>query len=86
MDYYKKLAKELHKRDAKKKIGPCVGTVLQTTPMKVSICDGAVVLEQGECALLSKRVADMTIEKGDRIICLPCEGEQTWIFLDKAVS
>ena len=123
-DNFAKLAQEIHKRDNKKAIGPCIGIVTKATqPIIVEICDGAVVLEQGINARVCKNVIEHTytaqvsdqavtvtypdesvqtvkietdeklqasikevLKKGDEVFCVPCEGEQTWIIVDKVVS
>ena len=119
-----KLAKEIHGRDNKKTIGVCVGTVVKAEkPIRVTICDGAVMLEQGENALVCQDVIERTykeqvkgsevtvtymdgtsetvkietddkleaelkevLQAGDRVLCIPCSGEQTWIITDKVVG
>ena len=124
VDNFSKLAVEIHERDNKKVIGPCVGTVIkEIRPIMVSVCDGKVVLEQGENALVCQNLVERTytakvngsaivvtyqdgttenvkietdermqaelkdvLKKGDRVFCVPCEGEQTWIIVDKVVS
>lgn len=59
MDNFKKLAKEIHKRDNKQSIGVCVGTVVKAEqPIKVSICGGAILLEQGENAFVCQDVIE----------------------------
>ena len=59
MDNFKKLAKEIHKRDNKQSIGVCVGTVVNAEqPIKVSICGGAILLEQGENAFVCQDVIE----------------------------
>ena len=123
-DNFAKLAQEIHKRDNKNAIGPCIGVVTkETQPIIVTICDGAVVLEQGANARVCQnvvertytaRVSDQTaavtypdgsaqtvkietdeklqaeikdvLKKGDQVFYVPCEGEQTWIIVDKVVS
>ena len=59
MDNFTKLAKEIHKRDNKQSIGVCVGTVVNAEqPIKVSICGGAILLEQGENAFVCQDVIE----------------------------
>ena len=59
MDNFNKLAKEIHKRDNKQSIGVCVGTVVNAEqPIKVSICGGAILLEQGENAFVCQDVIE----------------------------
>ena len=59
MDNFNKLAKEIHKRDNKQSIGVCVGTVVNAEqPIKVSICGGAIMLEQGENAFVCQDVIE----------------------------
>ena len=59
MDNFTKLAKEIHKRDNKQSIGVCVGTVVNAEqPIKVSICGGAILLEQGENAFVCQDVLE----------------------------
>ena len=74
-----KLAKEIHKRDNKKRIGPCVGTVVNpNTPVTVSICDGAVLLEQGENAHLCHDLTERAHEAKaqDDSVTVTYENEQ----------
>lgn len=123
-DNFAKLAQEIHMRDNKKAIGPCIGMVTkETRPITVTICDGAVLLEQGENAKVCQNLIERTytaqvkdqaitvtyqdgsaqtvkiesdeklqaelkdvLKKGDQVFCVPCEGEQTWIIVDKVVS
>lgn len=124
MDNFAKFAKEIHKRDNKQSIGVCVGTVVSAEQqIKVSICGGAIMLEQGENAFVCQDVierkytakakdSDVTVtyqddskrtvkietddklevelkeilKAGDRVMCVPCAGEQTWIIVDKVVG
>lgn len=59
MDNFAKLANEIHKRDNKQSIGVCVGTVVNAEqPIKVSICGGAILLEQGENAFVCQDVME----------------------------
>lgn len=61
MDNIAKLAVEIHKRDNKRVIGPCVGTVTSASePITVSICDGAVILEQGSNARVCQNLVERT--------------------------
>ena len=104
-DMIVKLAKEIHKRDNKTGIGPCVGTVTNANPVTVAICDGAVLLEKGDNARVCQDLVERTykarindsnppdklelkdvLKAGDEVLCIPCEGEQTWIIVDKVVG
>ena len=59
MDNFTKLAKEIHKRDNKQSIGVCIGTAVNAEqPIKVSICGGAILLEQGENAFVCQDVIE----------------------------
>lgn len=118
-----KLAEEIHKRDNKSRIGICIGIVKSAEPLKVAICDGAVLLEDKDTArvcisLLEKEkkasieiqggeiksdigtkiegIADIKTEEmkitfreilkvGDEVLCVPLEGEQDWVIVDKVV-
>lgn len=124
VDNFAKLAQEIHMRDNKKAIGPCIGVVTkETQPIVVTICDGEVVLEQGANARVCQDLIERTytakvkdkevtvtyqngsaqtvkietdeklqaelkdvLKKGDQVFCVPCEGEQTWIIVDKVVD
>ena len=59
-DEISKLAKEIHKRDNKTNIGPCVGVVTNVEPVTVAICDGAVLLEQGDNAKVCQDLVERT--------------------------
>lgn len=144
MSYIDRLASELRERDNKKRIGQQVGKVVSTEPLKISMCDGAIMLDEeiravcqtatflkeGDEVLLEPDEGDQSyivvdrirreygpqigtvtkidpltiefedvklkdknikarcissFEKGDRILCLPCEGEEDWILVSKVV-
>ena len=117
------LAQEFHKRDNKYFIGVSIGVVKSLTPLKISICDGKIILEDKDTArvcvsLIEKErqasleilggeiksnigvkkegIADIKNERakitfkeilqvGDEVLCIPLEGEQEWIIVDKVV-
>ena len=61
-DNFAKLAQEIHKRDNKNAIGPCIGVVTkETQPIIVTICDGAVVLARMQ-ELLGRRKDKQPLE------------------------
>lgn len=71
------LAKNLNGFTNKKRLGPVVGTVAKTSPLTVSIADGLILLESGSELVLTKAVQGSRA-KGEQMLVVPSEDEQTW--------
>lgn len=80
MSGVEKLAHEIKKRNNPKKIGQQVGKVTEVNPLKVSLCDGAIVLDD-EITAICQAATFMKI--GDEVLCEPMEDEQSWVIIDR---
>lgn len=74
------LASMFKDRDNKGKIGPCIGLVMDITPLKVNILNNQVTL-QGEQLYVSD---NLILKKNDEVFIIPTESEQTFFILNKA--
>ena len=80
MSYVERLASEMKARDNKKRIGQQVGKVVSTAPLKISICDGAVMLDDEITAVCQ---AATFLRVGDEVLVEPDEGDQSYIVVDR---
>ncbi|WP_233120177.1 DUF2577 family protein [Tissierella creatinophila] len=67
-------------RDNKGKTGPCIGLVMNVTPLKISILNGEVTL-QGEHLYMAD---NLILKQGDEVFIIPTESEQTFFITNKA--
>lgn len=98
MDWATELAQELKNRENESKIGNQIGVVASTDPLKVSILEGAVILDD-ELYCLNHLLAhsvnckingiDSTIDFesqlniGDSVLVSPSENQQSWFIVGK---
>ncbi|NFA43412.1 DUF2577 domain-containing protein [Clostridium botulinum] len=107
-----RLAQEFRKRDNSSNMGAVIGDVMSTTPLRVAIQNGAIVLSEDKLYLCSNlknqviRSGDIIINSvadhgtvsskcnltftevlkiGDKVVCLPADGGQTFFIIDKVV-
>lgn len=69
------LAKELIKRNNKKGIGSCIGTVLQEAPLKISIMNGKIIIDRANGYICSNIIA---FKQGDKVLVNSSEDDQTF--------
>lgn len=69
------LAKLFKDRDNKSKIGPCVGTIAETNPLKVSILGGQIILQESNL-IKCNHVNDLI--KNDDVLIIPAEDERVF--------
>ena len=80
MSNVEKLAKEIQKRNNKNRIGQQVGKVLSISPLKVSICDGMIILDDEIEAVCQ---AATFLKEGDEVLVEPNEDEQSFVVIDR---
>ncbi len=64
------LAKMFKERDNRSNIGPCIGKVVSEDPLKISISDGSIVLQENQLYIaegLLKKGYKIELEAGDDI-------------------
>ncbi len=73
------LAKKFKQRDNKPSIGMLIGQIICTEPLKVSILEGKVILDN------PYRCNNYIPNIGDSVVCLPDSTGQTFVVFDKVV-
>lgn len=74
------LAKMLKERDNKNSIGPCTGKVVGINPLKISILDGQIILQQYQL-IRCAHVVSLIIN--DEVLVIPAENEQVFFIVGK---
>ena len=86
MSYAVDLAKEIKKRNNIQMIGNIVGTVLSVNPLRVGILANEVILSDCVITNTFKQLLTATkIIKGDRVILITDDTNQTFFVIDKVV-
>lgn len=80
MSHIEKLASEIRARDNKKRIGQQVGKVVSTEPLKISMCDGVIMLDDEIRAVCQTATF---LKEGDEVLLEPDEGDQSYIVVDR---
>lgn len=102
MSWDYKLAQELKKRDNIVSDDPVVGTVINITPITISLFNGAVILNDtnsyicsnlsvlnGTCSVDGKTgvcTIDRSLKVGDKVLSIPSNNGQTYFIIDKVVG
>ena len=84
------LAKMFKERDNPNNIGPLIGKVVAEKPLKISILNGMVVLQERQlykCQHIKDHyydnIKDTDLFLNDEVFLIPAEGEQIFFIIDK---
>lgn len=84
------LAEMFKARDNPNNIGPLIGKVVAEKPLKISILDGMVILQENQlykCKHMQNHYYDSIkgtdLILNDEILLIPAEGEQIFFIIDK---
>lgn len=77
------LAKQLKKRDNIPLFGAVLGNVISISPLKITIFDNKVILDNSHCHICSAIYNLLAI--GDKVLCLPTSNGQKYFIIDKVV-
>lgn len=79
------LAKMLKERNNKSRIGACIGKVVGINPLKVSILDGQVILQESQLYICNN-LLNFELKQGDEVLIIPAENEQVFFIIDKVMK
>lgn len=74
------LAREFKKRNNKKSIGPCVGVIQSISPLRASICDGQIMIDDSN-GYTCKSVSEV-FKTGDNVLIIPSGDDQKFFIVD----
>lgn len=82
MNWDVEIAKQFKNRDNKTPIGPQLGEVISSNPIKVAILGNKAILNSDNSYVCSSA---QNIITGDKVLCLPTSDGQTFFIVDKVV-
>jgi len=83
MNWDIELAKQLKKRDNIPLFGAVLGNVISISPLKITILENRVILDDNHCYICS--VIYNLLAIGDKVLCLPTSNGQKYFIIDKVV-
>lgn len=73
------LAGMFKERDVKSNIGPCVGKVVGVNPLKISILNGEITLQEEQLYILESL---FRLNLNEQVLLIPTADEQSFFIID----